>query len=555
MPRRFVTFCVLVGAFATLAPAQAPTEKLDQIVAKYDTKTAPGVEILVVQDGKELYRRTAGMANVEFGVPITRDSIFHLASVSKQFTAFAACLLEQEGKLNMDDDVRKYLPELPNYGTKITLRNLATHTSGLRDYYALSSLVGLTEADVWYNSQVHKLLFQQKHLNFKPGTKFEYGNSSFTLLGEVVSRVAKKPLTEFLNERVFTPLGMTKTQLIDDPELIVPNRVSSYYTFSGVLFKSILGPVSVGSTGINSTADDLVRWSQNFENPKVGTLKLFQRMSQGVAASGDYALGQEFKNYRGVKIAFHGGGDAGYRSYLIRVPDKKLTVVILSNSKEFFPHDLAYGALDTFLFNGPEPEKPKASFNPKLLANFVGDYEIFPGMIAHLTTENGKLYYQGYGEKDKMELPRVGDYDFNFPIFTYSRFTFKKSGNFKWQLFDMKYTGTRIKLKHFNPKKRKPERTGRNLLLARTPRRVHPKGGQRPTHRLPPPKRGHPLHSNPARLVSRQRRILRKSPHPPRPSRPRDRTKDLRPERPKHPIPKSRRQAEILASLTARAHT
>ena len=246
---------------------------------------------------------------------------------------------------------------------------------------------------------------------------------------------------------------MTQTQLVNDPELIVPNRVSSYYTFSGVLYKSFHGPVSVGSTGINSTADDLVRWSQNFESPKVGTPKLFQRMSQGVKASGDYALGQEFKSYRGVKIAFHGGGDAGYRSYLIRVPDKKLTVVILSNSKEFFPHDLAYGALDTFLFNGPEPEKPKASFNPKLLANFVGDYEIFPGMIAHLTTENGKLYYQGCGEKDKMELPRVGDYDFNFPIFTYSKFTFQKSGNFKWQLFDMKYTGTRIKLTQFDPKK------------------------------------------------------------------------------------------------------
>lgn len=283
MPRRTTRqglLSITVGGVVSLATAQAPTEKLDQVVAKYDTKTAPGVEILVVEDGKELYRRTAGMANVEYGIPITKDSIFHIASVSKQFTAFAACLLEQEGKLNMDDDVRKYLPELPNYGTKITLRNLATHTSGLRDYYALSAQVGLTEADVWYNSQVHKLLFQQKNLNFKPGTRFEYGNSSFTLLGEVVARVAKKPLSEFPKERVFTPLGMNQTQLVDDPELIIANRAYSYYTQGGVLYKRLLGPVNVGSTGINSTAADLVRWSQNFENPKVGNQKLFQRMSE-----------------------------------------------------------------------------------------------------------------------------------------------------------------------------------------------------------------------------------------------------------------------------------
>ncbi|MDH4389542.1 MAG: serine hydrolase [Fimbriimonas sp.] len=444
-------FSLMLATLVSLVTAQAPTEKLDKIVAKYDTKTAPGVEILVVQDGKELYRRTAGMANVEYGIPITKDSIFHIASVSKQFTAFAACLLEQEGKLNLDDDVRNYLPELPNYGTKITLRNLATHTSGLRDFYALNAMVGFTEADVSYNSQILQLLFQQKNLNFKPGTKFEYGNSSFTLLGEIVSRVAKKPLTEFLKERVFAPLGMTQTQLVNDPEFIIPNRAYSYYTQGGVLYKRLLGPVNVGSTGINSTADDLVRWSQNFENPKVGNQKLFQRMSERNKNSGGYALGQEFKSYRGVKIVFHGGGDAGYRSYLIRVPDEKLTVVVLGNSREFFPVDLAYGALDAFLFNGPAPEKPKPNFDPKLLTKFVGDYEIFPGNIVRLTTEKGKLYLQPLGDPNKMELPQVGNYEFDYPVFTHSRFTFGKSGNFKWQLFDIPYGGTRVHLKPFKP--------------------------------------------------------------------------------------------------------
>lgn len=447
---------LLLVAFSTSAnPAQSPTDGLDQLIAKYDTKNSPGIEILVVQDGKELYRRAVGMANVEYGVPITKDSVFHIASVSKQFTAFAACLLEQEGKLNLDDDVRKYLPELPDYGTKITLRHLATHTSGLRDFYDLNALVGFTEADVSNNSQVLKLLFQQKHLNFKPGTKFEYGNSSFTLLGEIVSRVAKKPLAQFLNDRIFTPLGMNQTLLVDDPELIIPNRVYSYYTLGGILYKRILGPVNVGSTGINSTADDLARWSQNFENPKVGNLKLFQRMSERAKlADGTtlgYALGQEFKKYRGVEIVFHGGGDAGYRSYLIRVPSRRLTVVVLGNSREFYPVDLAYGALDAFMFNGTKEEAPKAPLDSKLLSQFVGDYEIFPGNIVHVSTAKGKLYLQPLGDPNKMELPQVEAYKFKYPILPHSHLSFEPAKNFTWQLFDMKYTGARLRLKRFKP--------------------------------------------------------------------------------------------------------
>ena len=431
------------------------TEALDKILAKYESDSAPGVEIVVVQNGKELYRRAAGLANVEYAIPITKDSVFHIASVSKHFTAFAACLLEQEGKLSLEDDVRKYLPELPSYSTKITLRNLATHTSGLRDFYDLSSLVGFTEADVSYQNQVLKLLFQQRHLTFQPGTKFEYGNSSFTLLGEVVSRVAKMPLSQFLKERVFEPLGMSKTQLVDDPEIIISNRAYSYYAPGGVLYKRLLGPVNVGSTGINSTADDLVRWSQNFENPKVGNSKIIQRMSERARLKDGttlpYALGQEFKTYRGLTIAFHGGGDAGYRSYLIRVPDRNLTIVILSNSREFYPHDLAYAALDAFACGGPEIQKPGVAQFQTDLTPFEGDYELFPGTIVHLKSKQGKLYLQNFGDSQQIELPRLSKNEFAYPILPYSRFVFDHDRGFKWQLFDMTYPATRLSLRRFKP--------------------------------------------------------------------------------------------------------
>lgn len=456
-PSLFLATSVLLANLAPSAPdASGATDALDKLVAKYEGQVGPGVEVLVVQDGKELYRRSAGMANVEYKIPITPDSVFHIASVSKQFTAYAVCLLEQEGKLKWEDDVHKYLPELPDYGAKITLRNLATHTSGVRDFYDLSSMVGFTESDVSSNDQILRLLFQQKHLNFKPGTKFEYGNTSFTLLGEVVARVAKKPLAEFLDERIFTPLGMNHTLVVNDPELLIPNRAYSYYVLGGVLYKRLLGPMNVGSTGINSTADDLVRWSQNFESPKVGDEQTVKRMAEQVTlADGTrlgYALGQEFKTYRGLKIAFHGGGDAGYRSYLIRVPDKKLTIVVLSNSREFFPHDLAYGALDAFAFGGPAPQKPLTKFKPELLKRFEGTYEIFPGFLVHLIADQGKLFLQYHGDSKRMELPRTGDSEFDYPIYSHSKFIFG-SKTFRWRLFDMTYSATRIKLKPYDPLK------------------------------------------------------------------------------------------------------
>lgn len=451
----FLGACCLLLAQAKATQAAEPTDQLDQILSKYASQPGPGVSILVVRDGEELYRRSAGMANVEYGIPISKDSVFHIASVSKQFTAFAACLLEQEGKLKLDDDVRKYLPELPNYGTKITLRNLATHTSGLRDFYDLSSMVGFTEADVSSHGQILRLLFQQKQLNFKPGTQFEYGNSSYTLLGEVVSRVAKMPLPQFLDERVFKPLGMAHTQVVDDPELIIPNRAYSYYVTGGTLYKRLLGPMNVGSTGINSTADDLVKWSQNFENPKVGSQVLFARMSERTRlADGSvlgYALGQEFRNYRGLNLIFHGGGDAGYRSYLIRVPEKHFTVVVLSNSREFFPVSLAYAAVDAFLLGGPDKAQKPRNFDPKVPAQCAGDYEIFPGSIIRLLVENGKLFLQNHGDPAKMELPRTGNREFSYPIFEHSTFVFDGSPNFKWRLFDITYPVKRLALKPFKP--------------------------------------------------------------------------------------------------------
>ncbi|MEQ1821436.1 MAG: serine hydrolase [Fimbriimonadaceae bacterium] len=204
-----------------------------------------------------------------------------------------------------------------------------------------------------------------------------------------------------------------------------------------------------------STADDLVRWSQNFENMTVGNNKILARMSERTKLVGgavlSYALGQEFRNYRGLDIVFHGGGDAGYRSYLIRVPEKRFTVVVLSNSREFFPHDLAYGALDTFLCGGPTKKTQPLNLDPKVLARCVGDYEIFPGSIVRLSSQSGKLFLQSYGDSTKMELPRVANQEFNYPVYGYSKLIFDKSPNFKWRLFDMTYTGTRLHLKPFKP--------------------------------------------------------------------------------------------------------
>ncbi|HWY33336.1 MAG TPA: serine hydrolase domain-containing protein, partial [Nitrosopumilaceae archaeon] len=290
-------------------------EKVDELLAKYNNSDAPGIAVAVVKDGSVVYKKGYGIANLEYRIPITPVSVFHIASVSKQFTVFAILLLEKEGKLSLDDDIRKYIPELPDYGYKITLRNLANHTSGIREIYDLCNLIGANDNDLITNLQAFKLIINQRSLNFIPGTEYEYCNSGYILLAKIVERVSGKSFAEFTSERIFKPLKMNNSFFLDDPEKIIKNKVYSYHEAESSFKKSLLNFSLVGSTGLNTTVEDLSLWTMNFRSPIIGDSSIFNQMKEKSKLNNgeiiSYALGQEVREYKGLDVIFHGGGDAG----------------------------------------------------------------------------------------------------------------------------------------------------------------------------------------------------------------------------------------------------
>jgi CubicO group peptidase (beta-lactamase class C family) len=328
---------------------------IDRIFDPHRGTDLPGCAVGVGRNGRIVHERGYGMANLETGTPITPASIFHVASVSKQFTAAAILLLERDGKLSLDDDIRKHLPEIPDYGTKITIKHLLNHTSGLRDQWDLLAMSRgrfeenrITEADVLH------IVPRQKALNFAPGSEFMYSNTGYTLAGVIVKRVSGKSLREFADERIFRPLGMTSTHFHDDFTMIVPGRAMAYATRpGGGLRVSIPNYDTYGATSLFTTVGDLLKWEWNRDSMRVGDRAFFERMETiGRLSTGDstgYALGVQVGLHRGARLVEHSGGDAGYRSWLGRFPEHGLAVAIACNGNTANPVALGRRIADTYL--------------------------------------------------------------------------------------------------------------------------------------------------------------------------------------------------------------
>ncbi len=330
------------------------TNKVDAIFAQWDKSNSPGCALAVVQDGEIIYSRGYGMANLDYDLAIRPNSVFHIASISKQFAAFSIALLDQQGKLSIDDDIRKYLPQIPDYGDTITIRHLAHHTSGLRDQWELLSMAGWRENDLKTNADVLYLASRQKELNFKPNDEYSYSNTGYTLLGIIVERVTGQSLRQFTTEYIFKPLGMKSTHFHDDFEMIVKNRAYGYmprpeggYRISIPLFDT------VGATSLFTTVEDLALWEQNFYHKKIGGETVIDLMLKpGVLNSGEkieYAFGIRVSSYRGLKTFGHSGADAGYRSDFVCFPDQRFAVIIFCNLGMMNPDVLSKKVVDIYL--------------------------------------------------------------------------------------------------------------------------------------------------------------------------------------------------------------
>lgn len=375
------------------AAAETIEDKIDQLFIPWDKNDSPGAAVAVVRDGKIVYKKGYGIANLEYDIPITAKTVFHMASVSKQFTAFAIASLAQEGKLSLNDDIRKYLPEVPDFGRTITINHLVHHTSGLRDQWSLLILAGWRLDDVITKDQILKMVSRQKELNFNPGDEYLYCNTGYTLMAEIVARVCGESFPQWTKENIFDPLEMKHSLFYDDHEKIVQNRAYSYYIGDSSGYKkSVLNYANVGATSLFTTAEDLSKWAINFDHPVIGNPALIAQMEErGILNNGDtitYAFGQAVGVYKGLKIISHSGGDAGYRTYLGRFPDQKFSVMVLSNLASFDPSSMAMSIADLYLADHlveetvaaeVKPEFETIDVDPAKLQLYAGRYELTSG--------------------------------------------------------------------------------------------------------------------------------------------------------------------------------
>jgi CubicO group peptidase (beta-lactamase class C family) len=376
--------CLLVAADSSAQ--EELTDKVDRVFAEWNTTSSPGCALAVVKDDHVVYEHGYGMANLELGIAITPQSVFDIGSVSKQITAMAILLLAQEHRLSLDDDIRKYLPEMPDYGSTITIRHMLHHTSGLRNYDDLFDLQGIPEADLTTDRDAMELILRQKGVNFRAGEEFLYSDTNYFLMSQIVKRVTGQTLRQFAQDRIFGPLQMTSTHFHDDHTMIVPRRATGYAPHKGGGFEIDMSNFEqLGDGSVMTTVEDLFKWDQNFDHPLVGGADAIRQLTTpGTLNNGQtipYAMGIFLDHYRGLNWIHHSGEWVGYRAALSRFPDQHFSTLVLCNCVgSMSPMTMAQRVADVYLAeefaraeNGPSP---KTSPNVPLteLKQYVGTY-------------------------------------------------------------------------------------------------------------------------------------------------------------------------------------
>lgn len=381
-------------------------QKIDQLFSRWDTKYSPGCTIGIIQGDSLIYSKGYGMANLEYSIPNGPETIYHMASVSKEFTGYAIVLLARQGRLSLDDDIRKYLTWFPDMKEKITIRHLLNHTSGIRDQWQLLAVSGTRLDDVITQEHVVKLLSRQKELNFKPGDRYLYCNSGYTMCAEIVKAVTGKTLRQFTDSAIFKPLGMSQTHFHDDYTEIVPNRSYSYSRKGLGFSNSVLSYSNAGATSLFTNINDLSKWVKNYYHTVAGDQNDIKTLTQkGILNNGEeinYALGVISNKYKGWTQFSHGGADAGYRTYLSVFPNLKMGFLVFSNLADFNTSEKTYAMADLFIKdNTGNPAAVTAvvdsstalvrdSARWKILA---GSYITDEGVRAQINWFNGRLMY------------------------------------------------------------------------------------------------------------------------------------------------------------------
>jgi len=392
--------------------------QVDAIFEPWNRTDSPGCALAVLQGGRIAYEHGYGMADLSHEAIITPKTPFHVASVSKQFTAAAILLLAQQGRLSLDDEIQKYLPELHDFGVPITIRNLLHHTSGLRDQWDLLGLAGYRYSlDLITDEDVMSLALKQRELNFPPGSRYMYSNTGYTLAGQIIKRVSGKSLRAFTTKYIFEPLGMANTHFRDDHAEVTKGEALGYKRMrDGAYRLSVTNFDTVGATSLYTTVEDLAKWDENFYAPTFGGPDFAQSMTRTdkltTGASNYYAMGLMLLQYRGLPIVEHGGADAGYRANILRFPEQHFSVIALCNTPAN-PSALTRKVADLYLASdfprsAPTPfsEGVHARRRPEQLNGKDGIYRSRDfGVVVRLESGDGALYIVDHDEK----TPLAGD--------------------------------------------------------------------------------------------------------------------------------------------------
>ena len=347
------------GAAEVVRPLTGRSD-IDPIFAEFDRPDSPGCALGVIEAGELTHARGYGEANLEHGTPLTPDSVFRVASVSKQFTAMVVLLLDERGDLDLDDDIREWVPELPDLG-RITIRHLLHHTSGLRDYLVLTRLAGYRETDYYDARDLLDLISRQQALNFAPGDAFRYSNTGYFLLAEIAGRAGGAPFEELAAELIFEPLGMSRSRFVTDTAQVIPGRAYGYAPSDDGFVVAMTNLPIVGDGGLFTSVNDLVAWDRNFYDNRLGAGdpdlirrwvtpgRLNDGEPAGFASGGTYAAGIALTEYRGVRRVAHGGAFVGFRADIARYPDSRTTVITLCNVATAQPSQLGERVIDVLL--------------------------------------------------------------------------------------------------------------------------------------------------------------------------------------------------------------
>ncbi len=433
----------LLGRGPDRLPVDPDPKAIDAIFASYDYTNTPGCAVGVFRNGQTIFGRGYGMADLNQGVPITTNTVFYIASTSKQFMAMSTALLAEQGTISLDDPVRKWIPELTPVADRVTVRHLVHHTSGIRDYLGLWGLSGRGFADEIPAEVALDLIVRQQALDFEPGSRYSYSNSGYFLQSEIVKRASGLTARQFAESKIFGPLRMSATHFHDNNAEIVARRAEGYQPLPSGGFQIVRTSFAlVGDGGLLTTIADLAKWDENFYQNRLGTRGaelIDQVTTPGRLNSGEqqtYAFGLMRGEYRGQPVVEHGGSFIGFRAQLLRFPAQHFSVAVLCNDYTAEPERLAQQVADLYLADRLAPVVAASSKGgaqvvaPDRLDQWVGRYEIMPGAVGEVTRSGRTLSLNVFGQT--LALAAIDDSTFEVPMLDRIGFRTTPAGPVFW---------------------------------------------------------------------------------------------------------------------------